>query len=247
MKKQGYWARRRADIQAVLDRDPAARNALEVCLCYPGYKAVRNHRLAHWLWDHGHKLLARMVSQRTAKRTGIEIHPGARIGEGLFIDHGHGVVIGETAELGNNVTLYQGVTLGGTGKDSGKRHPTILDNVVIGAGAKVLGPFTVGCGAKVGAGAIVLKEVPPGCTVVGNPGRVVRVGDRRVRAQIDLDQIHLPDPVKDRIDEMGQRIRQLEDCLLRLRDGLPCETCEDLGAENCLRREDASKQPPISL
>ena len=235
------------DVKAVQERDPAARSALEVLLLYQGVHALIWHRFAHWFYKHHMFFIARLISQIARFFTLIEIHPGAQLGHGILIDHGCGVVIGETTVVGDNCTIYQGVTLGGTGKDSGKRHPTILDNVVIGAGAKVLGPFTVGCGAKVGAGAIVLKEVPPGCTVVGNPGRVVRVGDRRVRAQIDLDQIHLPDPVKDRIDEMGQRIRQLEDCLLRLRDGLPCETCEDLGAENCLRREDASKQPPISL
>ena len=203
-----HW---KSDIQAVLDRDPAARNALEVVLCYPGFWAVRRHRRAHWLWQHNLKLLARMVSQRTRKKTGIEIHPGATIGEGLFIDHGMGVVIGETTEIGNNVTLYQNVTLGGTGKHVGKRHPTICDNVVVGAGARVLGPFTVGEGAKIGASAVVLKEVPPYCTVVGNPGRVVRMGTRKV--EIDLDQVHLPDPVKERIDSLTARVDELEKSL----------------------------------
>ncbi len=199
------------DIQAVLDRDPAARTPLEVMLCYPSFRAVRRHRRAHWLWTHNLKLLARIVSQRTRRKTGIEIHPGAVIGEGLFIDHGTGVVIGETAELGDNVTLYQGVTLGGTGKDVGKRHPTIESNVVIGSGAKVLGPFRVGEGSKIGAGAIVLKEVPPHCTVVGNPGRVVRMND--VRVGIDLDQVHLPDPVKERIMALSARLDELEKCV----------------------------------
>ena len=199
------------DIQAVLDRDPAARTALEVMLCYPSFRAVRRHRRAHWLWTHNLKLLARIVSQRTRKLTGIEIHPGAVIGEGLFIDHGTGVVIGETAEVGDNVTLYQGVTLGGTGKDVGKRHPTIGNNVVVGSGAKVLGPFRVGEGSKIGAGAIVLKEVPPHCTVVGNPGRVVRMNNERVG--IDLDQVHLPDPVKERILALTARVDELERCL----------------------------------
>ena len=201
----------RSDIQAVLDRDPAARTPLEVMLCYPSFKAVRRHRRAHWLWTHNLKLLARVVSQRTRKKTGIEIHPGATIGEGLFIDHGTGVVIGETAELGNNVTLYQGVTLGGTGKDVGKRHPTLEDNVVVGSGAKVLGPFRVGEGSKIGAGAIVLKEVPPHCTVVGNPGRVVRMMGARVG--IDLDQVNLPDPVKERILALESRLDELEKCV----------------------------------
>ncbi len=201
----------RSDIQAVLDRDPAARTPLEVMLCYPSFKAVRRHRRAHWLWTHNLKLLARVVSQRTRKKTGIEIHPGATIGEGLFIDHGTGVVIGETAELGNNVTLYQGVTLGGTGKDVGKRHPTLEDNVVVGSGAKVLGPFRVGEGSKIGAGAIVLKEVPPHCTVVGNPGRVVRMMGAKVG--IDLDQVNLPDPVKERILALESRLDELEKCV----------------------------------
>ena len=201
----------RSDIQAVLDRDPAARTPLEVMLCYPSFKAVRRHRRAHWLWTHNMKLLARVVSQRTRKKTGIEIHPGATIGEGLFIDHGTGVVIGETAELGNNVTLYQGVTLGGTGKDMGKRHPTLEDNVVVGSGAKVLGPFRVGEGSKIGAGAIVLKEVPPHCTVVGNPGRVVRMMGAKVG--IDLDQVNLPDPVKERILALESRLDELEKCV----------------------------------
>ena len=200
------------DIQAVLDRDPAARTPLEVILCYPSFKAVRRHRRAHWLWVHGLKLPARIVSQITRRRTGIEIHPGAVIGEGLFIDHGHGVVIGETAEIGENVTLYQGVTLGGTGKDVGKRHPTIGNNVVIGSGAKVLGPFKVGDNSKIGAGAIVLKEVPPHSTVVGNPGRVVRMNDARVG--IDLDQVNLPDPVKEHILSLTRRVDALEQCLM---------------------------------
>ena len=211
MAKVSYFARRRMDIDAVLRRDPAARSAWEVVLCYPGYKAVRRHRRAHWLWTHNLKLLARMVSQRTVRRTGIEIHPGAVIGDGLFIDHGNGVVIGETTIIGNNVTLYQGVTLGGTGKDTGKRHPTIGNNVTIGAGAKVLGPFTVGDNSKIGASAVVLKEVPPNCTVVGNPGRIVR---RHGEApKVDLDHVHLPDPVKERIESLERRIYELEESM----------------------------------
>ena len=211
MAKVSYFARRRMDIDAVLRRDPAARSAWEVVLCYPGYKAVRRHRRAHWLWTHNLKLLARMVSQRTVRRTGIEIHPGAVIGDGLFIDHGNGVVIGETTIIGDNVTIYQGVTLGGTGKDVGKRHPTIGSNVTIGAGAKVLGPFTVGDNSKIGASAVVLKEVPPNCTVVGNPGRVVR---RQGRVEgIDLDHVHLPDPVREHIRSLERRVDELEACL----------------------------------
>ena len=230
----------KSDIQAVLDRDPAARNALEVILCYPSFKAVRRHRRAHWLWKHNLKLLARLVSQRTRKKTGIEIHPGAAIGEGFFIDHGMGVVIGETAEIGNNVTIYQDVTLGGTGKDVGKRHPTIGDNVVIGAGAKVLGPFTVGAGAKIGASAVVLKEVPPFSTVVGNPGRVVRQNNQKV--VIDLDQVNLPDPVKERILSLTARVDELEKCL-GCSDCDKCESCAMRGecgrsAKEEMKRED---------
>jgi serine O-acetyltransferase len=220
------------DIRAILSRDPAARSALEVVLCYPSFRAVRRHRRAHWLWNHGMKLMARMVSQRTRRVTGIEIHPGAKIGKGLFIDHGMGVVIGETAEIGDNVTLYQGVTLGGTGKDVGKRHPTICDNVVIGSGAKVLGPFKVGEGAKIGASAVVLKEVPPFATVVGNPGRVVRQSG--VKVGIDLDQIHLPDPIKERIEEMTSRLMQLEKCMERRAQGIACDQCQDFNLPNCL-------------
>ena len=230
----------KGDIQAVLDRDPAARNALEVVLCYPSFKAVRRHRRAHWLWKHNMKLLARIVSQRTRKKTGIEIHPGATIGEGFFIDHSMGVVIGETAEIGNNVTIYQDVTLGGTGKDVGKRHPTIGDNVVIGAGAKVLGPFKVGAGAKIGASAVVLKEVPPFSTVVGNPGRVVRQNNQKVL--IDLDQVNLPDPVKERILSLTARVDELEKCL-GCSDCDKCDACAMRGecgrsAKEEMKRED---------
>ena len=213
-----HWKR---DMQAVLDRDPAARSALEVVLCYPSFRAVRRHRRAHWLWNHHMKMLARIISMNTRRKTGIEIHPGAKIGEGFFIDHGMGVVIGETAEIGDNVTIYQDVTLGGTGKDVGKRHPTIGNNVVIGAGAKVLGPFTVGDGAKIGASAVVLKEVPPHSTVVGNPGRVVRRHDQKVA--IDLDQINLPDPIKERIMTLTARVDELERCL-------GCAQCDNCSA-----------------
>ena len=246
MAKVSYFARRRMDIDAVLRRDPAARSAWEVVLCYPGYKAVRRHRRAHWLWTHNLKLLARMVSQRTVRRTGIEIHPGAVIGDGLFIDHGNGVVIGETTIIGNNVTLYQGVTLGGTGKDTGKRHPTLEDDVVVGAGAKVLGPFTVGRGSKVGAGAIVLKEVPPDCTVVGNPGRVVRKGSVRCVGP-DLDQIHLPDPVKERLEALQQRIDQLEICLERKARGELCEACGQNNTQYCPRNAREKEKNYVDL
>jgi len=219
----------RRDIQVVLERDPAARNWLEVLLCYPGLKAIWAHRISHWLWKHNFKLLARIISQITRFFTQIEIHPGAVIGEGFFIDHGCGVVIGETAEIGNNVTIYHGVTLGGSGKEKGKRHPTIKDNVVIGAGAIILGSFTVGENSRIGAGAVVLQEVPPNSTVVGNPARVVRQDGKRVDP---LDHVHVPDPIANAFDalrkdleRLSRRIEQLEaeNQVLRkaLQEGLP--------------------------
>ena len=197
------------DLDAVMERDPAARSRLEVFFLYSGFKAVRSHRKANWCYRHNLKFLARWISQRCVRRTNIEIHPAARIGRRFFIDHGTGVVIGETTVIGDNVTLYQGVTLGGTGKDVGKRHPTIGDNVVIGAGAKVLGPFTVGSGSKIGALAVVLKAVPPNCTVVGNPGRIVR--REGVAPQIDLDHVHLPDPIREHIVALERRVSELEE------------------------------------
>ena len=194
-------------IDAVFARDPAAKSRLEVLLCYPGVKALRSHQRAHRLYLSGHYLLARWLSARCKRRTGIEIHPGATIGRRVFIDHGAGVVIGETAEVGDDVTLYQGVTLGGTGKDHGKRHPTVEDGVVIGAGAKVLGPITLGKNVKVGAGAVVLKSVPEGCTVVGNPGRIVR---RKDGSRPTLDHNNLPDPVLERFEALTARVAELE-------------------------------------
>lgn len=179
--------------EVIKDRDPAFKNSLEVFL-YPSFWAIYKYRKAHRLFRKGKFYRARKISQKAARKTGIEIHPGATIGEGLFIDHGHGVVIGETTIIGNNVTLYQGVTLGGTGKEHGKRHPTIGDNVLIGAGAKVLGSCTIGSCSKIGAGSVVLEDVPENSTVVGVPGRVVRQDNVRVMS-IDLDQVHLPDPV----------------------------------------------------
>jgi serine O-acetyltransferase len=202
------FARIRRDIQAVLDRDPAARNALEVILCYPGFHAVQIHRWTHWLWLRRLRLLARIFSEAGRAITGIEIHPGAKIGERLFIDHGMGVVIGETAEIGDNVTIYQGATLGGTGKEKGKRHPTIGDNVVISAGAKVLGGFTVGDNAKIGAGAVVLKPVPPNTTVVGVPGRVVIANGERVGHE--LDHGNTPDPEAEMLRCMMRSLELME-------------------------------------
>ncbi len=194
------------DVNAVRDRDPAARSFWEVFFLYPGVKAIRMHRRAHFYYKHNMMFLARLVSQKAARITGIEIHPGATIGRRLVIDHGTGVVIGETTEIGDDVLIYQGVTLGGTGKDTGKRHPTIGNNVMISAGAKVLGPFKIGDNSRVAAGAVVLAEVPPNSTVVGVPARVVRQDGKRVA----LDQIHIPDPVKQKMDALESRIIELE-------------------------------------
>ena len=194
------------DVNAVRERDPAARSFWEVFFLYPGVKAIRMHRVAHFYYKHNLKFLARFVSQRAVRKTGIEIHPGATIGRRLVIDHGVGIVIGETSEIGDDVLIYQGVTLGGTGKDVGKRHPTIGNNVMISAGAKVLGPFKIGDNSRVAAGAVVLSEVPPNSTVVGVPARVVRQDGKRVA----LDQIHIPDPVKQKMDSLEERITELE-------------------------------------
>src|SRR4051812_25961125 len=212
----------RRDIQAARERDPAARNDIEVVLCYPGFHARQLHRLAYRLHQSELHLLARLVSHLNRAVTGIEIHPAARIGEGLFIDHGMGVVIGETAEIGANVTLYQGVTLGGTGFATGKRHPTVQDNVTIGSGAKLLGPITIGHGAKIGANAVVIHEVPPNSTVVGNPGHPVRIEGRRPEGP-DADWVHLPDPIADALKLMSARVASLERELAELRgqDPLP--------------------------
>ena len=196
----------KTDLNTVLKKDPAARNRLEVFLTYSGFHAIRMYRFAHFMYLHNYKLVARMVSQFARFLTGIEIHPAAKIGSGVFIDHGAGVVIGETAEVGDDCTIYQGVTLGGTGKDKGKRHPTLEKGVMVAAGAKILGPFTVGKHAKIGAGSVVLKEVPANATVVGVPGRVVRIKGERVD---DLDQ-NLPDPVKDEIMRLSGEVERLK-------------------------------------
>lgn len=196
----------------IRERDPAIKSNMEVFL-YPSFRAIMKYRRAHSLYMKKHYFLARLISQRTAKKTGIEIHPGATIGKGLFIDHGHGVVIGETTVIGDNVTLYQGVTLGGTGKEQGKRHPTIEDNVMISAGAKVLGSFTVGAGSKIGAGSVVLDEVPPNSTVVGVPGRIVKRDNVRIPAE-DMDQVHLPDPVLNDIKALRQENEALAKYML---------------------------------
>lgn len=195
------------EIQVIRERDPAIKSNMEVLL-YPSFKVILSYRMAHKLYRKKHYFLARWISQRAARKTGIEIHPGARIGKGLFIDHGSGVIIGETTIIGDNVTLYQGVTLGGTGKEKGKRHPTLKDNVMVSAGAKILGSFTIGENSKIGAGSVVLEEVPPNCTVVGVPGRVVRMGNQKV-PRAEMDQIHLPDPVLNDIRALQQENEQL--------------------------------------
>ena len=201
----------RIDIDAVRQRDPAAKSDVEVLLLYSGVHALLAYRVAHRLYVSEHYFSARLVSQLARFFTGVEIHPGATIGKGLVIDHGAGVVIGETAEIGDNCTLYQGVTLGGTGKDVGKRHPTLGNGVLVGAGAKVLGPFTIADGSKVAAGAVVLKEIPENSTAVGIPARVVKRDGSRVDAQnADLDQVHVPDPVREEIARLEQRLAAMQ-------------------------------------
>ena len=237
------FARIRRDIRVIFERDPAAQSTLEVVLCYSGLHSIWAHRLAHALYLRGWVLVPRLISNVARFLTGIEIHPGATIGEGLFIDHGTGIVIGETAEIGRNVTLYQGVTLGGTGKEKGKRHPTIGNNVVVASGAKVLGSFTVGDHAKIGAGSVVLRPVPAHATVVGIPGRIVMMKGHRVRTEeellraralsaeegesveeiaaeldVDLDHDILPDPIAEGIELMRQEIETLKERLHALEE-----------------------------
>jgi serine O-acetyltransferase len=204
----------RKDIHVIKERDPAVKNTLEVLLCYSGLHAIWAYRLAHFFYLHKWFVTARIISTIARFFTGIEIHPGAQIGEGLFIDHGMGIVIGETTIIGNNVSLYQGVTLGGTGKEKGKRHPTIGNGVLIGAGAKVLGPFKVGDNSNIAAGAVVLEEIPPDSTAVGVPARVVKRRGKRV----DLDQVHIPDPVSQELCKMSVHIERLEKELAKLKE-----------------------------
>lgn len=240
------------DIRVVFDRDPAAKSVWEVLLCYQGLHAIWLHRIAHFLFKRGWILIPRMISNLGRFLTGIEIHPGATIGEGLFIDHGTGIVIGETAEIGRNVTLYQGVTLGGTGKESGKRHPTVGNNVVVASGAKVLGSFKVGDHAKIGAGSVVLKEVPPYSTVVGIPGRVVLMNGEKIRSEeelrakikaealdaeeleeaeerdVDLDHDALPDPEQDAFNQMRNEILHLNERIQQLEEELKRQNAKSL-------------------
>ena len=206
--------RLKEDINAVKARDPAARSSLEIFFLYPGLRAVRMHRRANFFYRHGHKFIARYISQKAVRTTGIEIHPAATIGKRLFIDHGTGVVIGETAVIGDDVTIYQGVTLGGTGHDTGKRHPTIGNGVLIGSGAKVLGPFKVGDNSRIAAGAVVLNEIPPDSTAVGVPARVVRQGG--VKICESLDQVHIPDPVAQKICMLESKLYHMEKKLEKL-------------------------------
>ncbi|ABP80685.1 MULTISPECIES: serine O-acetyltransferase [Stutzerimonas] len=250
------FERMREDIQSVFHRDPAARNAFEVLTCYPGLHAIWIHRLSHWLWTHEWKWLARMSSNLGRWLTGVEIHPGARIGRRFFIDHGMGIVIGETAEIGDDVTLYHGVTLGGTSWNKGKRHPTLEDGVIVGAGAKILGPFTVGAGAKIGSNAVVTREVPPGATAVGIPGRViVKSSDEQeakrkaIAEKIGFDAYgvseDMPDPVARAIGQLLDHVQAVEERL----EGM-CGALKALGSDYCakelpeLREEDFVEVKP---
>ena len=210
------------DFRAIFERDPAAANSIEVLLTTPGLHAIILHRTAHWLWKKGVPLFPRVISHISRFLTGIEIHPGATIGDGFFIDHGMGVVIGETTIIGNNVTLFQGVTLGGTGKEKGKRHPTLGNNIVVGVGAKVLGDIFIGDNVKIGANSVVLESVPSNATVVGVPGRVVKQGGRRLSemmlAEAMLDHIHLPDPVADRLERIEKDLEEIKNQIKGFKD-----------------------------
>jgi serine O-acetyltransferase len=228
----GLIRRIREEFQVIQERDPAIKSPLEVLL-YPSFKVMLTYRRAHKLYEKGHYFWARKLSQRAAHRTGIEIHPGAVIGKGFFIDHGSGVIIGETTIIGDNVTLYQGVTLGGTGKECGKRHPTLCDNVMVSAGAKIIGSFTIGENSKIGAGSVVLEEVPPNCTVVGVPGRIVKRDNEKV-PRSDMDQINLPDPIMEDITGLQQANNAL------------CNKIIDLEKEiKLLKKEEKKKQEEV--
>lgn len=205
-----FFKNLREDIASIKERDPAARSSIEVLLLYSGVRAIISYRIAHWFQNHKCFFIARAISQHSRKKTGIEIHPAAKIGKALFIDHGMGVVIGETAEVGDYCTIYQGVTLGGTGKDKGKRHPTIGNNVMIGSGAKILGPFTVGDNSKIASNAVVLDEVPPNSTAVGVPARIVIRDGVKVSKTSDLDQIHFADPISQELCKLQHRLDLLE-------------------------------------
>lgn len=206
------------DVKLIRRSDPAARNTIEILLTYPTLRAIRCYRLAHWFYERRYFTTARIISQWARNKTGIEIHPGAKIGKGLFIDHGMGVVIGETAVIGDNCLLYQGVTLGGTGKDKGKRHPTLKNNVLVGAGAKVLGPFTVGNNVKIAANAVVLNAIPDNCTAVGVPAHIVKMNGKKVhKVTADIDQIHIPDPVSQELCRLQAEVDTLRKELNKLK------------------------------
>jgi len=228
-KRTGLFSQARSDVRSVFDRDPAARSTLEVLLCYAGLHAIWGHRISNWLWRHNLKLMARWFAQLMRSLTGIEIHPGARIGPEFFIDHGMGVVIGETAEIGTRVTLYHGVTLGGTSLSKGKRHPTLEDNVVVGAGAKVLGAITVGENSRIGANAVVVKSVPPNSVVVGVPGQVVVRSQARVATAPDLDHGRLPDAIGEALVSLITRVEQLENKIDGERPAAPAIHAPDHG------------------
>ena len=210
----GIVRRIKEEFRVIQERDPAIKSPMEVLL-YPSFQVMLRYRVAHKLYLKKHYFLARWISQRAARKTGIEIHPGATIGNGLFIDHGSGVIIGETTIIGDNVTLYQGVTLGGTGKETGKRHPTLEDNVMVSAGAKIIGSFTIGENSKIGAGSVVLKQVPPNSTVVGVPGRVVK-RDNKKMPRAEMDQVNLPDPVLDALIALQKENRELREIVTQL-------------------------------
>lgn len=231
----GFIKNIRKEIQIIRERDPAIHSAMEVFL-YPSFKVMIHYRLAHKLYLSGHYFWARYVSQRGVRKTGIEIHPGAQIGDGFFIDHGNGVIIGETTIIGDNCTLYQGVTLGGTGKEQGKRHPTLGNNVMVGAGAKVLGSCKIGDNVKIGAGSVVLQEVPPNSTVVGVPGRVVRMNNQML-PQDTLDQVHLPDPVREDITNLQHANSELTNRLLELEQEMRQLNREKSSQDVCREKE----------
>ena len=235
-----------SEIQAIKERDPAARSTFEILLTYSGLHAVMFHRVAHWLLKRHIPILPRLISQIARFFTGIEIHPGAQIGKGLFIDHGMGVVIGETTIIGDNVNLFQGVTLGGTGKERGKRHPTLGSNITVGAGAKILGNITIGDFSYIGANAVVLKDVPPECTVVGVPGIIVRREGKRVARTLDFDHIHLPDPILERINRVQEEIDEIIQHCRAFRDkhGVHCyEILDKWEKDEAAKKE---KQKPQS-
>ncbi len=224
----GFIKHIKEEFEVIKERDPSIKTPLEVLL-YPSFRVMLSYRKAHKLYLKGHYFRARRISQKAARKTGIEIHPGAIIGKGFFIDHGCGVIIGETTIIGDNVTLYQGVTLGGTGKESGKRHPTLCDNVMVSAGAKIIGSFTIGENSKIGAGSVVLDEVPPNCTVVGVPGRIVKRDNLKV-PRSDMDQVHLPDPVMEDITLLQHENSALCNKLIDLEKEikeLRCKNCKE--------------------